>query len=322
MTLVKAVTYRQYGPPEVLKLVEIDKPVPGPNEILIRVHATTVTSGDVRLRSAQPFLVRFMIGLFKPRKNILGFDVAGEVVAKGKDVQKFSTGQKVFGSAGSKTSSYAEYICIPETEVLALMPEGLGFKDAGAVFFGGHTALHFLRKGDIKPGHKVLIYGASGSVGTYAVQLANYFGASVTGVCSTANVELIRTLGADEVIDYMKEDVTARREKYDIIFDTVGKSPFSWCIKSLNKQGKYLRAVHMSPGPIFRGIWTGITSKKKVIGGVAGEHLEDLLFLRKLLEEGKLKPVIDKVYPLEDIADAHRHVETGHKIGNVVIAME
>jgi 2-desacetyl-2-hydroxyethyl bacteriochlorophyllide A dehydrogenase len=319
---MKAVTYSQYGPPEVLRLKEVEKPEPGPNDIIIKVHATTITSGDIRLRAARPFLVRFMIGLTKPKKNILGFDVSGEVVSTGKEVKRFKEGQQVFGSAGSKTSTYAEYICVPETEVLVTKPENLDHQKAAAVFFGGHTALHFLRKGNIQTGQKVLIYGASGSVGTYAVQLAKYFGAFVAAVCSTDNVELVKSLGADKVIDYKKEDILKQQDKYDIIFDAVGKSPFSWSVNSLHKKGSYLRVVHMSPGPILRGMWVTMTTGKKVVGGVAGEHVNDLLFLRNLMEEGKLNAVIDRVYPLEDIVEAHRYVEKGHKIGNVVMTME
>jgi NADPH:quinone reductase-like Zn-dependent oxidoreductase len=301
--------------------VEVDKPEPGPGDILIKVRATTITSGDIRLRKAQPFLVRFMIGLTKPKKNILGFDVSGEVVSTGKNVTLFKKGQEVFGSAGSKTSTYAEYICVPENEVLATKPENLGHNEAASVFFGGHTALHFLRRGNIKEGYKVLVYGASGSVGTYAVQLAKHYGAFVVGVCSTTNIDLVKSLGADKVIDYIKEDIGKHKDKYDIIFDAVGMSPFSWCVRSLKKEGSYLRAVHMSPVPILRGIWINMTSKKKVIGGVAKEHVDDLLFLRKLLTEGKLRPVVDKSYTLEKIVEAHAYVETGHKKGNVVLAI-
>jgi 2-desacetyl-2-hydroxyethyl bacteriochlorophyllide A dehydrogenase len=318
---MKAITYTQYGPPEVLHLKEVEKPEPGPGEILVKVHATTITSGDIRLRKAQPFLVRFITGLTKPKTNILGFDVSGEVVSTGKDVTLFKKGQEVFGSAGSKTSTYAEYICISENEVLATKPENLGHNEAAAVFFGGHTALHFLRRGNIKEGHKVLVYGASGSVGTYAVQLAKHYGAWVVGVCSTTNIELVRSLGAEKVIDYKKEDIEKQKDKYDIIFDAAGKSPFSWCVRSLKKEGSYLRAVHMSPGPILRGMWINIFSKKKVIGGVAKEQMDDLLFLRHLLVEGKLRPVVDKTYTLEKIVEAHAYVETGHKKGNVVVTI-
>jgi len=319
---MKAIVYERYGPPEVLQLRKVEKPTPKDNEVLIRIYATPVTSGDVRLRKADPFLVRLYFGLTKPKTTILGVDLAGEVEEVGKDVKTYKIGDQVFGSAFDfGLGAYAEYKCLPEESVLAVKPANISYEEAAAVFFGAHTALHFLKKGNIEKGQKILIYGASGAIGTYAVQLARYFGAEVTGVCSTANLESVKSLGADRVIDYTQEDFTKSGETYDIIFDTVGKSPFRGSVRSLKKNGYYLRAVHMSPSPMIKGIWTSMTSSKKVIGGVAGESKEDLIFLKELIEAGKLKPVIDRCYPMEEIAEAHRYVEQGHKKGNVVITL-
>lgn len=318
---MKAIIYERYGPPEVLHLKELDMPVPKGNEVLIKIHATSVSSGDVRMRKADPFLVRFMLGLLRPAKKILGFVVAGEIEEAGKDVKLFKEGDQVYGTTAMSFGAYAEYKCLPEDGILAIKPASLTYKEAAAIPFGGTTALHFLRKGKIQSGQKVLIYGASGAVGTAAVQLAKYFGAEVTGVCSTTNLKMVELLGANKVIDYMKEDFTKSGETYDIIFDTVGKSPFSGSVKSLNKNGYYLRVVHMSFSPVVRGLWTSLTSNKKVIGGVTKQTAEDLIFLTTLIEAGHLKPVIDRSYPLEQIAEAHTYVEKGHKKGNVVITV-
>ena len=323
---MKAVVCTKYGPPEVLQLRELEKPTPKDNEVLIKIFATTVTSGDMRMRSFKipplPWLpMRIIMGFRGPRKKILGMDLAGEIESVGKDVNLFKKGDQIFGSTGG-FGAHAEYVCLSEEEVLTTKPTNMTYEEAAPVFFAGHTALHFLRKGNIQSEQKVLIYGASGAVGTFAVQLARYFGAEVTGVCSTTNLELVKSLGADKVIDYTKEDFTKSGETYDIIFDTVGKSPFSGCVRSLKKKGFYLRTVHMTLSPIVRGLWTSMTSSKKVIGGVASEHKEDLIFLKELIEAGKIKPVIDRRYPLEQIAEAHGYVETGHKRGNVVITLE
>ena len=320
---MKAIVYTNYGPPNVLQLKEVDKPIPKSNEVLIKIFAATVTSADVRLRKADPFLIRLMLGLFKPKKiNILGTELAGEIEAIGKDVKLFNIGDQVFGpTTESGMGAYAEYKCMPENSVLDLKPANMSYEEAAAIFFGGHTALHFLRKGNIEPGQKVLIYGASGAVGTYAVQLAKHFGAEVTGVCSTVNLALVKSLGVDYAIDYTSTDFSQSGKTYDIIFDTVGKSPFSGAVKSLNKKGVYLRAVHMSFPAIFHGLWTTLTSGKKVIGGVAKEQKADLIFLKELIESGKIKAVIDRSYPLEQTAEAHAYVEKGHKKGNVVITM-
>jgi NADPH:quinone reductase-like Zn-dependent oxidoreductase len=320
--LMKAIVYNKYGSPDVLQLKEVEKPVPEDNEVLIKIFGTSVTSGDCRMRKADPFAVRFFNGLTKPQKvTILGNELAGEIESIGKDVSLFRKGDQVFGQAGMSLGANAEYICLREDATLAIKPVNISFEEAATIPFGGNTALHFLKKGNILPHQKILIYGASGSLGTSAVQLANNFGMEVTGVCSTANVELVKSLGADKVIDYTKEDFTKNGQTYDIIFDTTGKSPFSGCIKSLKQKGIYLRAVHMSLSSIVRGLWVSMTTSKKVIGGVASELKENILFLKDLIEKGVLKPVIDRSYPFEQIAEAHRYVDKGHKKGNVAITV-
>jgi NADPH:quinone reductase-like Zn-dependent oxidoreductase len=319
---MKAMVYAKYGPPEVLQLREVATPVPKDNEVLVKIYATTVTSGDCRMRRADPFAVRFFNGFTKPTKiTILGNELAGEIEATGKDVTLFKAGDQVFGQAGLGLGANAEYICLPEDGPLAIKPANLDYEETAAIPFGGSTALHFLRKGNITKGQKVLIYGASGSLGTAAVQLARYFGAEVTGVCSGANAELVTSLGAAKVIDYTKADFTKADHTYDIIFDTTGNSPFSWCVKSLVPNGIYLRAVHMTLPPVLRGLWISKTSSKKVIGGLAAERKENLVFLKQLIESGDLKPVIDRRYPFEQMAEAHRYVDLGHKKGNVVITV-
>jgi NADPH:quinone reductase-like Zn-dependent oxidoreductase len=317
---MKAAVNKRYGPPDVIEIKEVEKPIPKDNEVLIKIYATTVNSGDVRLRKPDPFLARLYFGLFKPKIPILGVDLAGVIEAAGKDVTRFKAGDEVFGSSFNHgLASHAEYKCMPEDSVLTTKPSKLTFEEAVSVYFGAQASLHFLRKGMIKQGNTVLIYGASGALGVYAVQLAKYFDAEVTGVCSTSNIEKVKALGADFVFDYTKEDFSKSGKKYDIIFDTVGKSPFSGSVRSLKKNGYYLRAVHMSLGAIFKGLWTGITTAKKVIGGVATENREDIVYLKDLLENEQIKPVIDRIYPLEEIVEAHRYVEKGHKKGSVVI---
>ena len=319
---MKAVVYEKYGPPEVLHLREIKKPVPKNNEVLVKIYATVVTSGDVRLRKADPFMVRIFNGLLKPKKPILGINFGGEVEETGKGVKQFKAGDKVFGSTEFAFGCYAEYITIPEESVLTTMPTNITYEEAAAVPFGTLTSLHFLRKGNIKKGEKVLIYGASGSLGTAAVQLAKFFEAEVTGVCSTANVELVNSLGADEVIDYTKDDFIKTRKTYDVIYDTVGKSPFFESLKKLNKKGIFLNAVHIPPLSVFKNFWIFLSGSKKIIGGISIERKEDLIFLKELIEKGKFKPVIDKRFMLEQIPEAHKYVEQGHKKGNVVITVE
>lgn len=321
---MKAIVCTEYGSPQVMQLKEVEKPTPKDNEVLIRIHATTVTSADLRLRKADPFAVRFFYGFIKPKKSaILGSELAGEIEAVGKNVTQFQAGDRVFAGAGIGLGANAEYICLPEAGAIAIKPTNMTYEEAAAIPFGATTSLIFLRdKGKIQSGQKVLIYGASGALGTAAVQLAKYFDTEVTGVCSTANLELVKSLGADTVIDRTQEDFTKSGKTYDIIFDTVGKSSFSGCLRSLKQKGIYLRAVHIDLSPILRGLWTSMTSSKKVIGGIAIERKADLIFLKELIEAGKIKSVIDRRYPLEQTAEAHRYVEQGHKQGSVVITVK
>jgi len=322
---MKAVVCTKYGPPEVLQLKEVGKPVPKDNEVLIRVHATTVTSSDVRIRSftyPRWFWLpgRIMFGFSKPRKTIPGDELAGEIESVGKDVKLFKEGDQVFGMSTSfgLGGGNSEYKCMPEERGLAIKPTNMTYEEAAAVPFGGMTALAFLRKANIQNGQKALIYGASGSVGTYAVQIAKHFGAEVTGVCSTANLEMVKSIGADKVIDYTQEDFTSSGQTYDVIFDTVMKTSFSRCKNSLKERGSYLTV----DWPILQALWASMTSNKKVVFGLGSTKSEDLVFLKELLEAGKMKPVIDRHYPFEQIVEAHRYVETGHKKGNVVITVE
>jgi NADPH:quinone reductase-like Zn-dependent oxidoreductase len=317
---MKAIVYYKYGPPEVLQLKEVEKPLPKNNELLIKIKATAVNSGDCRLRGANPFAVRFFIGLIKPKLHILGGVLSGEVEAIGKDVKLFKVGDAVFGSTDMRFGAYAEYICLPENATLAFKPNNLTHTEAAVIPFGATTALHFLKKAAIKPGQNMLIVGASGAVGTAAVQLAKYFGANVTGVCSTVNVDLVKSLGADQVIDYSKEDFIQNGEKYDVIFDTVKTISVSRSLKSLNKNGTMILSAAMIP-EMLHGLWINMTSSKKVLTGVIKITVENMNFLKDLMEAGKLKPVIDKTYPLEQMAEAHAYVEKGHKKGNVAITV-
>ncbi|MFC1888238.1 NAD(P)-dependent alcohol dehydrogenase [Thermodesulfobacteriota bacterium] len=321
---MKAIVYTKYGPPDVLELKEVEKPTPKENEVLIRVYATTATAADGLARRGEPSIGRIFTGFRRPRKKIriLGFELAGEIESVGKDVKRFRKGDQVFGFTGVGFGAYAEYKCMSEKGSLVIKPANLSYEEAAAVTDGASTALFFLRdKASIQSRQKVLIYGASGSIGTFAVQLAKYFGAEVTGVCSTTNLELVKSLGADKVIDYTKEDFTKGGETYDIIFDTVGKSSFSRCKSSLKQNGRYLITV-LGLTQLVQMLWTSMTGSKKVICAMSIEKTEALIFIKELVEAGKIRPVIDRRYPLEQIVEAHRYVEKGHKKGNVVITLE
>jgi len=319
---MKAIICTKYGSPEVLQLKDIPKPVPKDNEILVRVHASSVTSGDSRLRSFTfaPWFNPFgllLYGFRKPRKNIPGDDLSGEIEAVGKDVTMFQKGDQVFGLSGTLGfgGANAEYKCLPENKSAALKPGNMSYEEAAAVPFGGLTAWHFLKKGAIRPGDKVLIYGASGCVGTYAVQVAKYLGAEVTAVCSTSNLELVKSLGADKLIDYTKEDFTKNGQSYDAIFDTVIKTTYSHCKRSLKPDGKYITV----DWPLLEALGSYIWGKNKIIFGIPPTSSDILIQLKKIIEAGKIRAVIDRSYPMEQIVEAHSYVDLGHKKGNVVI---
>jgi NADPH:quinone reductase-like Zn-dependent oxidoreductase len=316
---MKAIVYTKFGPPDVLHLQEVEKPSPKANEVLIKIYATTVVKEDPDMRASPGYN-----GLLKPRNPILGQELAGEVESIGKNVTRFKPGDQVFGI--DSFGAYAEYKCMPENGALAIKPANLSYEDAASLPNGALTALPFLRdKGNIRSEQTVLIYGASGSVGSVAVQMAKYYGAEVTGVCSTTNLEWVKSLGVDQVIDYTKEDFTENGKTYDIIFDTIGKSSFSECKGSLTDEGIYLATVP-TPVIMLQALWTAKSGSKKVKFAATGlrpssEKIKDLVFLSELIEAGKIIPVIDRCYPLEQIAEAHQYVETGHKKGNVVITV-
>jgi NADPH:quinone reductase-like Zn-dependent oxidoreductase len=323
---MKAVVYERYGPPEVLQLKEVEKPTPKDNEVLIKTHATTVTSGDWRVRSLNVpagfgLITRLVFGISKPKQAILGSELAGVIESVGKDVSKFKVSDPVFAFSDASMGCHAEYKCMTEDGAVALKPSNLTFEEAAALSFGGTTALDFFRRGKLQSEERVLINGASGGVGTAAVQLARHFGADVTGVCSTANVELVRSLGADHVIDYTQEDFTQNGETYDVIVDSAGTAPFSRSKASLKEGGRLLMVLAGLP-EMLQIPWVSMTSSRKCIAGPATACAEDLRFLAGLAEAGEFKPVIDRRYPFEQIAEAHRYVDTGRKKGNVVITLE
>ncbi|MEN8155070.1 MAG: NAD(P)-dependent alcohol dehydrogenase [Acidobacteriota bacterium] len=320
---MKAIVCTKYGPPEVLRLKEVDKPVPKDNEILIRIFTVAVATEDPLQRMGKPYFARIILGFTKPRKSILGTEFAGEIEAVGEDVKLFKKSDLVFGSTGSNFGCYAEYVCIPEEGLLSIKPPYITNEEATPVC-SALTAWNFLiAQADIQSGQEILINGASGSVGSAAVQIARVFGAEVTGVCSTANLEMVESLGADRVIDYTKEDFTKNSQTYDVIFDVAGKSSFSQCKNSLKQRGIYLNPV-LKFSILFQMLWTTIFSSKKAKFSATGlrplpERLANLKELIKLFESGKLKTIIDKRYQLEQIAEAHRYVESGQKRGNVII---
>ncbi len=321
---MKAVVFSRYGPPEVLHIQEAAKPTPKDHEILIRVRAATVTAGDCEIRRFQvPLLfwipIRIYMGVLRPRIRILGQEAAGEVESVGGSVTSFKPGDRVFAITDARFGAHAEYVCLPDTAAAAMKPVNMTYEEAACVPVGGLNALYFLRKARIRSGGKVLVHGASGSIGTFAVQLAKYFGAHVTGVCGPSNQNLVKSLGADRVIDYTREDFTRNGETYDVIFDTLGKTSFSRSIRSLKKNGFYLLAAP-DLGHTVRGVWTTLMGRRRVILSWARYGTEDLIFLKELIEAGKLTSVIDRRYPLERIVEAHRYVEKGHKKGNVAIS--
>jgi len=328
---MKAIVWTKYGPPDVLQLREVEKPIPKEDEVLIKIHATTVTAGDSEMRSLKfPIFLslpmRLWVGFRKPQENTIpGTELAGEIEAVGANVKQYKVGDQVFGAAGISFGTNAEYLCLPEKPEemeggVAIKPSNMSYEEAATVPFGGRDALHFLRKANLQPGDKILINGAGGSIGTFGVQLAKLFGAEVTAVDSTEKLDLLRSIGADHVVDYTQEEFTEKGEIYDVIFDVVGVISFSRSNKALKQNGTYLLANPMSQ--IISGLWTRMTSSKKVIMQTASGTIEDLIYLRELIEAGKIKTVIDRRYPLEQIVEAHRYVETGAKKGNLVITVE
>jgi NADPH:quinone reductase-like Zn-dependent oxidoreductase len=323
---MKAIVWTKYGPPDVLQLKDVEKPTPTDNEVLIRIHATTVTTGDCEMRNLQfPLWIRLpmqiYVGLRKPKRvTILGGYLAGEIEAVGKDVKQFNIGDQVFGFTGMNFGAYAEYVCLPEEGAVITKPANMTYEEAAPVSLGGLEALHFLRKANVRPGQKILINGAGGSIGTFATQLARHFGAEVTAVDSTEKLDMLRSLGADHVIDYTQEDFSKKDQTYDIIFDVVLKSSFSRIIKSLNENGVYL-LTNPTLFKMIQGTWVSRKGSKKVIFEFTKPNTEDLIFLKELIQAGKIKTVIDRHYPLEQTVEAHRYIETGHKKGNVVITM-
>jgi len=313
---MRAVVYDRYGPPEILRLEDVERPVPGDDEVLVKIHASTVNRSDCGLRSAEYFITRFFTGLLRPKRRILGSELAGEVEAVGAAVTEFEVGDRVFGM---RAGANADFVCVRESGALAHMPAGMTFDEAAAVCDGAVVALGFLRRADVRKGQTILVYGASGSIGTAGVQLARYLGAQVTAVCNTKNVELVRLLGADEVVDYLQEDFTKNGKTYDVIFDAVGKLSFRRCRRSLTPNGMY--APTDGYQNLILALWGSRIGDKKVVFPIPRYTKKDVLFLKELIEAGKYRAVIDRTYPLEDVVDAHRYVETHQKTGNVVLSL-
>jgi NADPH:quinone reductase-like Zn-dependent oxidoreductase len=325
---MKAVVHTAYGPPDELELKEVAKPVPEDKQILIKIHATTVTTSDCNIRNLTfvPKLLRLPVrlgfGLTKPKNSILGFDLSGDVEAVGKGVTRFQVGDPVFGTTEPAYGAHAEYICLPEDGVLASKPANMTYEQAATIPVIANTALYYVRDlGNVQAGQEVLINGASGGIGTFAVQIAKHYGSRVTGVCSTRNLDLVKSLGADQVIDYTREDFTQSGQTYDVILDAVGKSSFSRCKRSLKPDGIYLDTLPR-PATLFQSLWTSKRAGKKVRMGGAPALLENLLVLKELIEAGELRTVIDRSYPLAQIAQAFKYVEKGHKRGNIVITVQ
>lgn len=319
---MKAAVYSKYGPPEVVGIEEVDKPSPGPNELLVKVYATTVNRTDCGFRSAMYVISRLFSGLFRPKFRILGSEFAGIVVEAGIDVTLFKTGDRVFGYNDTKFGAHAEYMVLAETDAIATIPEGMTFEQAAPITEGAHYALCDIRAAKVKNGDDVLVYGASGGIGSAAVQLLKYFGANVTAVCGTENTEVVKSLGPDRVIDYKTQDFAKTDQKFDFIFDAVGKSSFGQCKPLLKKNGVYISTeLGKNSENIFLALFTPLAGGKKVLFPLPSIKKEDVIFLKNLVETGKYKPLIDRSYPLDKIVDAYRFVEKGQKVGNVVITM-
>lgn len=330
---MKAIVYTEYGSPDVLHLKEITKPTPKADELLVKVYAVSINYGDMvarNFRAVSPqqfnmpflfwFFARIAFGINKPKKHILGSEFAGKVEAIGKDVTLFQKGDAVFGYFGEQMGANAEYVCMPQDGLVAFKPTNMTYEEAATIPYGGLTALSLLRKANIQRGQTVLVNGASGSIGSAAVQLAKYYGAEVTGVCSTPRLGMVKSLGASRVIDYTQEDFTQRSEQYDLIFDVLGRSSFSRCKRVLKENGRYLLASFKGK-QLLQMFWTARVGDKKVICALSGESPKDLVFLKELAEAGVIKPTVDRCYPPEQAAEAHRYVENGYKTGNVVITM-
>jgi NADPH:quinone reductase-like Zn-dependent oxidoreductase len=331
LSIMRAAVFGRYGPPEVVQIKEVAKPVPKDHEVLVRVRATTVAAADWRVRKADPFVARIFSGLWRPKRvQTLGMEFSGTVEWVGEAVTRFKPGDEVFGGTLFKLGCHAEYVCLPEDGMLALKPSNMPLEDAAAVFFGGMTVLSFLGNAPIQQGQKVLVYGASGSVGVFAVQLAKHFGAEVTGVCSTANLELVKSLGADRVVDYTRDDFSREGREYDMVFETVGKSGFWRCWRCLKRGGYLVLVAGIGRksfianvlGGMLGGLWGSVTRRVKVVGMPKRGGVENLLLLRELIEAGVVRTVIERRYPLAEIVAAHRHAEGGHKKGHVLVVVE